>query len=118
MGDGYSLEHLTVRCCKERMLRHVDSNSNNMYILHCMSWIKRKAFHYKLDHYVGDCHCYFFFFFKSGKVLCPISRDVDNGTARIVGSLVVMKGDVGSIKSNMSSMLFYVPPALLLPILF
>lgn len=21
-GDGYSLEHLVVRCCKERMLRH------------------------------------------------------------------------------------------------
>lgn len=50
-GDGYSLEHLTVRCCKERMLRHVDSNSNNRYILHCMSWIKRK--HHNLHNYDG-----------------------------------------------------------------
>jgi hypothetical protein len=34
------------------------------------------------------------------------------------GGWFFMKSDVGPIKSNMSSMLFYVPPALLLPILF
>lgn len=28
LATAIFLEHLAVRCCKERMLRHVDSNSN------------------------------------------------------------------------------------------
>ncbi|KAL7955528.1 hypothetical protein V8C34DRAFT_244654 [Trichoderma compactum] len=112
VGDGYSLEHLTVRCCKERMLRYVDSNSNNMYILHCMSWIKRKPLHYNLDPYIGDSHCFIFLFTflkKKAEALSPISRDVDNVTSLLSyrgksggWSLMMMNSDVGPIKSNLT----------------